>query len=91
LRAPPANQAAGDFSSEDASVVNAHAHNVEIFGRSVGRLVADGSCFIFYAADRTLLELDRRSFKGLTEAEEAVHQALVRRMHRRGPENAFAH
>jgi hypothetical protein len=29
-----------------------------------------------------LWELDWRSFNGLTEAEEAVHQAWVRRMHR---------
>jgi hypothetical protein len=65
-------------------VADAHACDIEIFGRSAGRLVADGGRFIFHAADQTLWELDRRSFKELTEAEKAIHQAWVRRMHRRG-------
>jgi hypothetical protein len=63
-------------------MVNSNAHDVEIFGRFAGRLVANGSRFVLNAANQTLWELDRRSFDGLTEAEEAVHQALVRRTHR---------
>jgi hypothetical protein len=70
------------FLLEDASVVDANVCDIEIFGRPAGRLVADGDRFVFYAVDQTLWELDWRSFNGLTEAEEAVHQAWVRRMHR---------
>jgi hypothetical protein len=67
---------------EDASVVDANACDIEIFGRSAGRLVADGDRFVFYAADQIFWELDWRSFNGFTEAEEAVHQAWVRRRRR---------
>lgn len=63
-------------------MVAAHACDIEIFGQSAGRLVADGDRFVFHAADQTLLELDRCSFRGLAEAEEAVHQVRLRRMHR---------
>jgi hypothetical protein len=70
------------FLLEDASVVDANVCDIEIFGRPAGRLVADGNRFVFYAADQTFWELDWRSFNGLTEVEEAVHQAWVRRMHR---------
>ena len=56
--------------------------DIEIFGQPAGRLIADGDLFIFHAADQTHLELDRCSFKGLDEAEQAVHQVWLRRMHR---------
>lgn len=63
-------------------MVSAHACDIEIFGQSAGRLVADGDRFVFHASDQTLLELDRCSFSGLAEAEQAVHQVWLRRMHR---------
>jgi hypothetical protein len=63
-------------------MVDANTFDFEIFGRSIGRLVADGSRLVFHAADQAFHELDRRSFNEVTEAEKAVHQAWVRRMHR---------
>ena len=63
-------------------MVDANGCDIEIFGRPAGRLVANGDRFVFYAADQTFWELDWCSFNGLTEVEEAINQAWVRRMHR---------
>jgi hypothetical protein len=63
-------------------MVDATARDIVIFGRFAGRLVAENGRNVFHAADPTLWELDRRSFNAFTEAEKAVHQAWVRRVHR---------
>ena len=50
-------------------MVDANTSDLEIFGRCIGRLAADGNRLVFHVSDQACHELDRRSFAGVIEAE----------------------
>ena len=50
------------------------AYAIEVHGRSAGIVVADHGGFVFFSADGAFRALDRRVFKHVGQAEQAVVQ-----------------
>lgn len=53
-----------------------HAYTIEVQGHSAGIVVAERGGFLFFAAERAFRSLERRRFKHVTHAEQAVRGIL---------------
>jgi len=56
-----------------------HAFAIEIYGRSVGIVVAERGGFMFFTAERAFQSLDRRVFRHVAHAEKAARRVLADR------------
>ncbi len=52
--------------------MRADAYAMELHGRSVGVLVAEGRSFRFYASDPMFRSLERRAFNSIAQAERSI-------------------
>ena len=57
-------------------MASSQAFTIEVRGRSAGIVIAERGGFMFFAADGDFHTLDRRLFKRVRQAEEAVRQLM---------------
>ncbi|WP_448207217.1 hypothetical protein [Azospirillum sp. sgz302134] len=60
-----------------------NAYAIEVQGRSAGIVVAERGGFTFFVSDWTFKDLDRRTFRNVSQAERAALQVMARRANTR--------